>query len=81
MIKKLIFTFLWMAAGFVAASILAALIGPLLPKLPGGIDEHTSPVTKLLYAGFALLPFVVIGACLFLGLFGKLPGTKRSPSK
>jgi hypothetical protein len=81
MAKKLIFTLLWMGAGFVASGILAAVIGPLLPKTPGVVGDETSSTVKVVYAGFALIPFVVIATCLFLGLFGILPGTKRAVPK
>ena len=80
MAKKLIFTFVWMVVGFVAVSLLAGLLTSLLKKV-GGMDEHTLSSVKFAYADFALLPFVVIGACLLLGLFGKLPGTKISEQK
>ena len=80
MAKRLIFTFVWMVVGFVAASLLAGLLAQLLPKVES-IDEHTSSSVKLADAAFALLPFAVIGAFLFLGLFEKLPGTKGSEPK
>ena len=81
MTKKLIFTLLWMGVGFVVASILSALIGPLLPKVPGGIHGDTAASAKFIYAGFSLLPLLVLVVCLCLGLLGKLPGTRRTAPK
>ena len=81
MAKKLIFTLLWMGAGFVASGILVGIVGPFLPKAPGVIDDQTPRNVKLVYASLALIPFTLVGACLFLGLLGKLPGTRRTAPK
>jgi hypothetical protein len=81
MAKKLIFTFLWMVVGLAVAAPLAALTGPLLPKVPGGIHGDTARSTTMVYAGYALLPLAVLAVLLCLGLLGKLPGTKQSARK
>jgi hypothetical protein len=80
MSKKLIFTCVWMAVGFVAVAIIGLLVAPLVPR-PRSTDGHTSVAMTFIYVGFALLPWVGIGIPLILGLLGKLPGTKRDVSR
>lgn len=75
--RRLTFTFLWMAAGFVAAAIIGLLVAPLVPRL-GITEEHTPTAMTLICIGFAVLPWVGMGIPLILGLVGKLPGTKRN---
>ena len=78
MVKKFLFTFLWMVAGLTVLGILMGLAAPFFPKLSEPIDEHTSSSIKLIYFIVALMPLVVVAVFLLLGIFGKLPGTKRS---
>ena len=80
MTKRLVFTCVWMAAGFVVAAAMGILVAPLVPRLQT-TDEHASVSMTFIYIGFALLPWVGIGIPLVLGLLGKLPGTKRDVSK
>jgi hypothetical protein len=80
MARKLIFTCLWMAAGFMTTAILGLLVAPLVPR-PGAADEHPSAAMTFIYIGFALLPWVGIGIPLVLGLMGKLPGTRIGAPK
>jgi hypothetical protein len=79
MAKKFTFTFLWVAAGFVAA-VIGLLVAPLVPRL-GITREHTPAAMTLVSIAFALLPFVGMGIPLLLGLRGKLPGTKRDGAR
>jgi hypothetical protein len=79
MTKRLLFTVVWMAVGFISAAIISLLIAPLVPRPPAE-DEHTPAVMIFIYIGFALLPLVGIGIPLILGLLGKLPGTKKDRS-
>ena len=80
MAKRLIFTSVWMAAGFVAAAIIGLSFAPLVPRL-GITQEHTPTAMIFVSIGFALLPLIGIGMPLILGLRGKLPGTRRDVSK
>jgi uncharacterized BrkB/YihY/UPF0761 family membrane protein len=81
MVKKIIFTLLWMVAGLLVVGILMGLAAPLFPKLSEPIDEHTSSSIKLTYFIVAQVPLVVAAVFLLLGIFGKLPGTKRRETK
>jgi hypothetical protein len=76
MAKRLIFTFVWMAAGFVAAAIIGLSVAPLVPRV-GITQEHTPTAMTFIAIVFALLPLIGIGIPLILGLRGKLPGTRR----
>ena len=80
MARRVICITIWMAVGFVVAAIIGLSVAPLVPK-PQTTDGHTSAAMTVVYISFALLPFIGIGIPLILGLFGKLPGTKRDVSK
>ncbi len=73
--KRLIFTFLWMVAGFVGAAIVSLLLAPLVARYRNAGGDHAALIAITI--GFALMPLVGVGAPLILGLMGKLPGTKK----
>ena len=74
--KRLIFTCVWMAVGFVAAAVIGLSLAPMVPRL-GITQKHTPTAMAFISIGFALLPFIGIGMPLILGLRAKLPGTRR----
>ena len=78
--KRLIFTCVWMAVGFVAAAIIGFSVAPLVPRV-GITQEHTPTAMAVIAISFGLLPFIGIGIPLKLGLRGKLPGTRGDVSK
>jgi len=78
--KRLIFTCIWMAVGFVAAAVIGLSLAPMVPRV-GMTQEHTPTAMAFISIGFALLPIIGIGMPLILGLRGKLPGTRRDVSK
>lgn len=81
MAKKLIFLLLWTAAGFGVVVIPMSFLAPLILKWLGPIDEHTSTGVKITYTFLPMVPLGLAAACLLLSIFGKLPDTKRTPSK
>jgi Na+-driven multidrug efflux pump len=76
MAKKLIFTLLWSGGVFCLLVIPMTFMAPFILKWLGPVDEHTSTGVKLAYTLLPLAILAVPGVLLFLGLLGKLPGTK-----
>jgi uncharacterized BrkB/YihY/UPF0761 family membrane protein len=81
MIKKVSFTVLWTLAALIAVGMIMGLAAPLFPKLSGPIDERTPRNITYTYFIVAQVPVVVAIVFVLLGIFGKLPGTKRRASK
>jgi hypothetical protein len=81
MIKKIVFTVLWTWGALLAVGMVVGLAAPLFPKVSGTIDEHTPRSITYTYFAVAQIPIAVGLVFLLLGIFGKLPGTKRKVSK
>jgi len=78
MAKRIIFTAVWTVTLFFGSAMLLGFASGLFfaaqTSSGGQVSEHTTTIVGL---SWALVPMILGPIGLLLGLFGKLPGTRR----